>query len=385
MLANNDAPVTREQVVQILELLATRMQWSAARLIISSASLHASRGWIETIESAKEVAHSDAIWTSAYKTLARAVRLHTYVGNKHVSFFDLRVQTDDYRDRLLKWAKNDALSDLAGMLKRRPFEVIGAPATEDALEPYKSQKLQLIEARASKGRLYLQFFSVRTYIHREPISISEMSTAQQRVFSEYDELIGVKTRATPCFDTVVIDPESELVQIRVDFKPGMSEDKQTPAFQQVVGELNRIVEKFIGHFAVGPGLMDLHPAIDPLYKDDGCGRVTTLGFVATGADSSSNNRGQLHRSKTKDFRKDDFHAGGKANVKRIDPYTIGITWDAKLPKNDLYLEIHGNARAIYKSSLRTVTVAAIVGCANTADFDFVSGEVLSRLKRIQKK
>lgn len=369
----------------MLELLATRMQWSAARAIISSTSLHTSRGWLETIESTKAAAHSDDIWTSAHKTLAKAARLHTYVGNKQVSFFDLRVQADENRERILQWAVNDALNDLAGVLKHSPFDVINAPTAEEALEPYKSKKPKLIEAGISKGLLYLQFFSVRTYIHREPISITEMSTAQQRVFSEYDELIGVKTRAVPCFDTVVIDPVAELMQIRVDFKPGMTEDKDTPAFHRTVGELNGITEKFIGCSAARVGLMDLHPAINPLYKDDECGRVTALGFVATGTDSSSNNRGQLHRSRTKDFRKDDFHAGGKANVKRIDPYTIGITWDATAPKNDLYLEIHGNARAVYKGGLQSVTTASIVGCADTADFDFVSGEVLNRLKRIQKK
>jgi hypothetical protein len=281
--------------------------------------------------------------------------------------------------------KNDAKDNIEGALIDSSFNVITAPTNEDALEQYKSQNPKLIEVINSKGRLYLQFFSVRTYTHREPISIAEMSKAQQRVFSKYDELIGIKTRAIPCFDTVVIDPMAELVQIRLDFKPGMTEDKKTPAFDQTIGELNRIAEKFIGCSAVGVGLMDLHPAINPLYKDDDCGRVTTLGFVATGTDSSSNNRGQLHRSVTKDFRKDDFHAGGKANVKRIDPYNIGITWDATAPKNDLYLEIHGSARAIYKGGLRSVTTASIVGCADTADFDFVSGEVLNRLKRIPKK
>ncbi|WCM92869.1 hypothetical protein M5C99_21415 [Acidovorax sp. NCPPB 2350] len=165
----------------------------------------------------------------------------------------------------------------------------------------------------------------------------------------------------------------------------MSEDKETPAFQLAVGELNRIAEKYIGHFAASAGLINLHPAINSLYNDYTCGRVTTLGFVATGKDSSSNNQGQLHRNKKKDFRKDDFHSGGRANVDRIDPYTIGVTWDAKPPKSDLYLEIHGNARVIYKSALRAVTVATIVGCADTVDFDFVSGQVLSRLKRAPKK
>ena len=379
------ASATREQVIQVLELLATRMQWSAARSLISGTSMHASRGWRETIQDAREAEYSDAIWTSAYVTLANAVRQHAYVGNKHVSFFDLRILADEYRERILNWATKSALHDLASALERSPFRVVEAPTAEGALEPYKSQKPKLIEAGLDKGRLSLQFFSVRTYVHREPIAISEMTPAQQRVFSEYDELIGVKTRAAPCFDTVVIDPETELVQIRVDFKPGMVEDKETPAFQRAVGELNRIAQKHIGHFAASAGLIDLHPAIDPLYKDASCGRVTTLGFVATGKDSSSNNRGQLHRTKTKDFRKDDFHSGGKANVKRIDPYTIGVTWDATPPKSDLYLEIHGNARSIYKSSLRSVTVATVVGCADAGDFDFVSGEVLSRLVRAPKR
>jgi hypothetical protein len=385
MATSNDTPASREQVVQVLELLATRMSWSTARSIIASTSLHTSRGWGETIASAKEATYSDAIWASAYKILASAARLHTYVGNKHVSMFDLRALADDSRERILSWACKDAVRDLATALQRRPFRVIEAPTTEASLEPYKSQKPKLIEMGTHGKQLHMQFFSVRTYVHREPISISDMTASQRRVFAEYDELIGVKTRAVPCFDTVVIDPEAELVQIRVDFKPGMTEDKETPAFQRTVGELNRIAEKHIGHFAASAGLMDFHPAISPLYKDDSCGRVTTLGFVATGKSSSSNNQGQLHRNKTKDFRKDEFHSGGKANVNRIDPYTIGVTWDAKPPKSDLYLEIHGNARAIYRSTLRSVTVATIVGCTDIADFDFVADQVLSRLKRAPKK
>jgi hypothetical protein len=105
MAMRNDAPASREQVVQVLEFMATRMQWSTARPVISSTSLHTSRGWDETIASAKEAAYSDAIWTSAYKTLANAARQHAYVGNKHVSFFDLRLLADDSRERILNWAK----------------------------------------------------------------------------------------------------------------------------------------------------------------------------------------------------------------------------------------------------------------------------------------
>jgi hypothetical protein len=71
-------------------------------------------------------------------------------------------------------------------------------------------------------------------------------------------------------------------------------------------------------------------------------------------------------------------------VQRIDPYAIGVTWSQKAPKDDLNLEIKGNARAIYSGKLSAVTEAEIVGCLDGADYDFVSGQVLSRLKRRKK-
>ncbi|WP_289241368.1 hypothetical protein [Delftia sp.] len=349
--------------------------------MISGTSLHVSRGWTETIDSATESVHSDAVWKAAYKILLKPARLHTFVGNKRLSIFDMRVQTEPVRKRLFDWVAGSAINDLAKVINNSPFDVISAPTDEAVLEVYKRPPPKLIEARLVKGKLYLQFFSARTYTKREPIEISLMTPRQQRVFAEYDQIIGVKTQAVPCFDTVVVDPVTELVQIRVDFQPGMVESKETSAFSLAVTEFNRITEKFISRSALGAGIVNMHPAIDPLYRDQDCGRVTTLGFVATGKSSSSNNRGQLHRNKTKDFRKDEFHTGGKNNVQRIDPYAIGITWENAQPKRDLYLEIHGSARAIYQGKLRMTTVASVVGCADAGDFDFVVDNVLKRIKR----
>lgn len=40
MATSNDTPASREQAVQVLELMATRMSWSTARSIIASTSLN---------------------------------------------------------------------------------------------------------------------------------------------------------------------------------------------------------------------------------------------------------------------------------------------------------------------------------------------------------
>lgn len=379
-----EATATREQVVALLELLATRMQWSSARPIISSTSIHVSRGWTETLNAAGRDAYSDAIWTAAYKKLSKLARLHTYVGNKRVSFFDLRTQNDDDRTRILKWAQKAAVGDLAGAVRKRPFKILEAPTTNEGLEPYKAPPPKLIAADYVGEKLYLQFFSTRSYTFREPLDISLMTASQQKAFSEYEQLIGVRTRSIPCFDTAVIDTATELVEVREDFQPGVTEDKDVSPFSRVVGELNRIGTKFINQGVVGAGLINLHPAINPLYLDEKCGRVTALGFVATGKDSSSNNRGQLHRSKTKDFRKDDFHVGGKLHVEKIDPYAIGIMWSQKDPKGDLSLEIRGNARALYNQKHGQVNEVEIVGCLDFDDYEFVRDQVLSRLERTKK-
>lgn len=381
---DQEAPATREQVVALLELLATRMQWSTARPIISSTSIHVSRGWTDTINAANRDAYSDAIWTAAYKRLSKLARLHTYVGNKRVSFFDLRAQNEDDRSRILKWAKQSAVRDLAGVIRKRPFRILEVPTKNEELEPFKAPPPKLIAADLVRKKLYLQFFSTRSYTFREPLDISLMSAAQRKAFAEYEELIGVRTRSIPCFDTAVIDTANELVEIRVDFQPGVTEDKDVSPFSRVVGELNRIGTKYIHQSVVGAGLLNLHPAINPMYVDEKCGRVTALGFVATGKDSSSNNRGQLHRSKTKDFRKDDFHVGGKLHVQKVDPYAIGITWSQKDPKSDLSLEIRGNARAVYTRKHGQVNEVEIVGCLDLDDYDFVCDQVLGRLARSEK-
>ena len=211
-----------------------------------------------------------------------------------------------------------------------------------------------------------------------------MGTAPMKFFKEYDGIFGVKSRLVPCFDTVVVDTANDLVELRVDFQPGMTEDKDTSPFAQIMDEFNRLATKFTGRQAIDVGLINLQPAINPIYLDPNCGRVTALGFVATGQNSSSNNHGQIHRSKTQDFRKDSFHVGGKSHVDKVDPYTIGITWPGNPPKGDLYLELKGSVRAIYAGKLRAVTMAEILGCVSDGDYEFVASQILSRLVRNKK-
>jgi hypothetical protein len=377
--SSKGTPTVKEQVVAVLELLSTRMQWATARRLISATSLHVSRGWQETLTNIRQGVFSDVIWQAACKALSTVVTSHAQVGNKQVSFYDLREQNKDNRKKIISWAKESSVANLASHVQKSPFTILSAPTAKTLLDNFKDKPPILVSAKLAKDKLYLQYFSTRSYTWRESIALSELTPSQQKPFVEYEGLIGVRTKSVPCFDTVVIDTQNELIEIRIDFQPGMTGDKDTPALARVIDEFNRVTTKFVGLAAAGVGLIDLYPAINPMYKDERCGSVTALGFVATGKETSSNNHGKIHRTKTKDFRKDEFHVGGKSHVEEIKPYAIGVTW--KNSTNDLSLELRGNLRAVYAKKLNSVSVAEIVGCTSEADFEFVTEQVLRRLKR----
>lgn len=150
-----------------------------------------------------------------------------------------------------------------------------------------------------------------------------------------------------------------------------------------MSEFNRSTFRFLTDYPVGVGLLSLHPAIDPIYRDDKCGSVRALGFVATAKDTSSNNQGQIHRRKNQDFRIDGFHVGGKMNAQKIEPYAVGIAW-LKRPAGELYLELKGSVKALYSGKVNDVSFAEFLGCLNGADYDFLVNQVLSRLPRPKK-
>lgn len=370
-------------IIQIIRLLATRMLWSSGKPLIASTGLPTSRGWQETISTIASSSYSEQHLITAYSLLSDAAVWHTFVGNKHVTFFDIRAQNKDAQDRLKTWTLTSSLEDLKGVVKERPFNILNVSTQQNELEKYRNTPPKLISTALKKGALYLQYFSTRAYWHKDTLEVGTMPEEQAKFFQEYQEIIGVKTKLVPCFDTVVVNTNTDLVEFRVDFAPGLNGDKAESAFAKVMSEFNRTIFPFLTQYPVGVGLLNLHPAIDPIYRDEECGSVRALGFVATAMETSSNNQGQIHRRKNQDFRKDGFHVGGKMNVQKIEPYAIGVAWP-KMSEGELYLELKGSAKALYAGKLIDVSVAEFLGCMDGNDYDFLADHLLSRLPRLKK-
>lgn len=230
------------------------------------------------------------------------------------------------------------------------------------------------------GKFFFQFFSVRSYSKRVKIKLNELTRTQQKVFSIYEELYGIEKSFIPCFDTVVVDFDSEILEFRIDFAPDMVGDTDISPFTKAVNTFNQVIVRFDIEPASGAGLMNLFPAIKPMYEDEACGKVTALGFVAIGKDASSNNQGKIQRSLTRDFRKDPFHVGGKGNVTKIESYAIGLHWGTKKSTDPLSLEIKGSSRAVFAGKGGSAFSAEMTGCLDENDFQFLKGQVLQRIK-----
>lgn len=372
---------SHDLLVSLLRLLSSRMMWSSAKPFLAKAGLHLSRGWEETITNVSSSSYSDRALESACSILLDLALKNCLVGNKKVYLFDLKKQDEKKKNKFLAWVSGQAEMDLTESLKQRPFDIFSMPTSQKDLSKIKKTEPFLFSVERVDKKVFFQFFSVRSYSKRVKISIEKLTKHQQKIFSIYEELYGVEKNFVPCFDTVVVNLDTEILEFRVDFAPDMIGDENINPFTKAVHTFDSVVLKFLKDTAAGTGLMDLLPVVKPMYEDPGCGKVTALGFVAIGENASSNNHGTIQRSLTHDFRKDPFHLGGKGNVSKIEPYAIGLHWSSKKSKEPLSLEIRGSSRSIYSGKGSSVNCAELVGCLDELDFQFLIGQVLQRIKR----
>lgn len=368
-------------IEKLMRLLSTRMSWTAATRTLSLAGLHASRGWGESITAFRGSLHSysEAQLEIARDVLESAFVTHTYVGNKQVSWYDMAEWNPEQRAATLRWADSLDLSSPPQSLELRRWIPADVPYDQDVLARRGSAP-RLVEVTRIENRLYFLYFCVRTYALRETIDLSEVPDDERtQVLRGYQEVIGVRREHLPCFDCCVLDLAAQRLEVRIDFHPNYRSDEQAAALPAVVHQFNRVLMAQLQITPAGYGLVNFFPAVTRIYEDPTAGRVYLLSFVATGANSTSNNSGKTHRNRTQDLRSDHFHVGGRGNVDSIAPYAIGARWPSREPGGEpLQIEILGTVKHVYLPNA-VVSNANFQGCSTAADYDFLLGELARHL------
>ena len=373
-----------DELVRMMRMMATRMPWSLGTQYVEAAGLHVSRGWKETIEAAKSRLPVDAAYAKAKALLHEALVTHTFVGNKQVIWYGMNFMAPDVQKAVRAWALDTNKAPLVdpGM---KGFNVADAPTTSDGLETLIGKAPRIVAARLNASdQFVVHFFGARAYTSRETIDVSQWPAEQRNRIGDYFELIGLKARNVPTFDTVVFDLPRSRVELRIDVQPGMTSDGQGGAHLYLIEALNRVLFPLIKASPMGQGLVNLFPAVDKIYRDKKAGQVESLGFVATGETTSSNNTGQVHRRRGQDLREDPFHTGGRGAVKSVKPYSIGTSWEAPSKMDKLLLELKGSVRMIHGLRPALIQQANFLGCATGTDFDFLSDMLAEHLLQPKK-
>lgn len=374
-MTNTPIAQTVEQVIRVMRHMAYRMTWEGASAALRAAGLHVSRGWDDTIDAFVQSPMKPGTAENALRVLLERISTHIHVGNKQVTWYDLKQLDPKDADSVRKWAN---AVDLATLEPAEPFSILDVPISAGSLGTLLKEKSRLVAVERRDGRLYFTYFAVRAYTVREEVNISALDDVQRAPFQEYSEVIGVKPVCLPCFDVAVIDPSADRIEIRTDASiHSVRADVQAAATHTVVEDVNRHIFKALTISPVGLGLVNFFPAVNKFYKNKNAGNVGMLGFVATSLDTSSNNRGQIHRRRDQDLRKDKFHTGGAGNVNKINPYAIGIIWP-QTPES-LQLELNGNVRMLNKGA-PWISEAEFRGCSTYADFEFITAELAQHLK-----
>lgn len=381
MSPNSPATPAANTIEHLLSLMATRMSWSLGAKIVDRANLHVSRGWRETIAAARSRPPADGALEHAKTVLSQAFGWHTFVGNKQVTWYDLNAIEAPASAALLYWATNVDVEQLNQTYGVVGFDPMQAPYVEEQLRPLVGAPARLVSVARADGRLYFQYFSARSYSARESIDVSDWPDEHRARLGDFYEIIGVKLRSIPCFDTIVVDVPARRLEVRVDFAPGLRADPQAIGVHALLESFNDLMMRELTLRPAGLGLVNFFPAVSGIYGDRTAGRVAMLGFVATSEDTSSNNKGQTLRRQDQDLRNDKFHVGGTGAVESVTPYTIGATWPSPSRLEPLTIELHGSVRMIYGIGTRAIAVAIFLGCTDGRDFDFLAGELARQLTR----
>lgn len=196
---------------------------------------------------------------------------------------------------------------------------------------------------------------------------------------QYSQIIGIKQKFAPCFDTVVVDRSEQRIELRVDVPSAhVPSEIQQIASQHVLASFNALSYEGCRTSIVGLSAFDFFPMLLPLYRDNAAGKVSTLGLLLMRKiPPQTTLAGRLGKRATT------YGRINSTKVERQQSRIFALTplvsngplWAAKTV---IELEIPGSIHCLYKS--RALHVANLSGCVTFAEYDFLTSRFGTTLK-----
>ncbi|MDN4052247.1 hypothetical protein QPK32_04100 [Massilia sp. YIM B02763] len=355
-----------------LKSMSQRMDYLPGKYLLQSYALPTSVGWESTLQRAVVAARTRPDREKLYTNLATSFQQHTLVGEKAVLYYGfagLSEETKQIHKRAVykKVGDHIPLSQFSAVF---PFAV----HDQETLRSLENTPPTLTICYPEANGVFFLFSSVRSFNERVPLDRTLFDDDDQAKLADYSELIGVRSIRRQCYDYIIYDTDRELVEVRIDCPDGMPSVQKQTALQKLQAAFKDLNIFPDGWSPFGTTPHNFHSLMERLYKTSGEGTVFQLGFTASTEKTSSNNGASLLRRKNVDLRRDEFHVGGKNNVKDLSVYTIGVEWKSDFGINNPTLIVPGSVRMLYSSPV-IFPELYIRNCMTIAQYALITAKI----------
>ncbi|WEY37754.1 hypothetical protein [Paraburkholderia sp. SUR17] len=355
----------KREILQILDALRERQVCYSFRLVgarLKAAKMPTAQGWTPLIEKFKDMAVSGKRLIECRDELMAIYLDSLKVGTRAVSVFKVsKAEAKRAADEIGKLV--DSQSEFA---QRFPF-----PLSKSKLARAPFNGVFCNAKKDGDGSVRLFACCKRAFRTREYIDLELLDSQARSALEGYDEIFGVRSGYVQGFDSIVVRPDAETVEVQLDIACRLTRED----FAKARNFYTERVNSYFGEkFKKDAWLLlpeNFYPFIQKLYASTD-GIVNSLGHATT----TNSIKEERMRGRKSDLRKERFHEEGMQAIKgSTDEYSIRKGWFSADGNRVPSVMISGNF-AIAGGKDARVSYAIIEGCADEDDFAMV----MSKLK-----
>lgn len=347
-------------VMAFLNELQSRIEkWTDAKLILKDLEIPCSTGWLTTIQKVDKEYGRNSFNPSVISKKKMREILHEISLISHKSTFAYRLNCQVETEKVIENLFSDQAQDNI-FSEKYPYSVSEEELKNIDHEPYFCGETQ------KSGVTYFQFSTKRTFTEKTQININNFSQDDKKILEKYEKIIGTREKIEQFFDTIVVNPKNNIIEIRIDKGDSVSQADLNKAHNTleslVIDELRKLMES---DFSLEP--INFFPMIRNLYDNKEEGRVCEIGFECP----NNSVHFQHHRKKREDIRSETFHDGGLKAIGEIDPFRLAVIWDIPITDEstkEIEALLPGTRRMLSEINPQLPYVV-VKHCLNSHDFE----------------
>jgi len=314
------------------------------------------RTYPDKLKALKEV-KNESNFVEVFEKMAEVYKENVFYGSKYIQYFKLSESVFQY---IYNYSK------VFPLMSNSLCHLFPYMADSETLKNYNTNEIYLASKEEDENNFVLYFTNVVNIVERKTIDISEIFNDSLK--ETYTEFYGIKKYLKQFVYIVFFNKKRNIIEIRVDYFDGFSDQKIKKIFSDFFSAFKRKVDLSL-RAEFDRSKLNIHSVIQDI-NEDMSGRLVELSFSTK---EGSNHRIKKRRADS-DIRKEAYHqAGCEAVSNNLDIYRIGTVWKNEKEK-EIELLIPGGSNLVH-STTKIINEAIITKCKVATDFNFVNNKI----------